>query len=62
MDLPDIQEQIDYANAVLGIQSQQAAEDRALAQEEAVTNQVIAERQAAQPPVQQNNNDKKRSK
>lgn len=62
MELPDIQEQIDYANAVLGIQSQQAAEDRALAQEEAVTNQVIAERQAAQPPVQQNNNDKKRSK
>lgn len=56
IELPDVQEQIDYIKRILGIQSQQAAEDRALAQEEAITNQVIAEQQAAQPPAQPTNN------
>jgi hypothetical protein len=50
MELPDIQEQIDYINAVLGVQQQRGAEDRALQQEQMITDQVVAE-QAAMRPV-----------
>ena len=59
IELTDVQEQIDYINAVLGIQQQQASEDRALAQEAAITEQVIAEQQAAQPAPRPNNNGSK---
>jgi len=59
IELTDVQEQIDYINSVLGIQQQQASEDRALAQEAAITEQVIAEQQAAQPAPRPNNNGSK---
>ena len=59
IELTDAQEQIDYINSVLGIQQQQASEDRALAQEAAITEQVIAEQQAARPAPRPNNNGSK---
>ena len=52
MELPDIQEQIDYIGMVTGIQQQQGAEDRALQQEQMITDMVVAEKAASQPKPQ----------
>lgn len=52
MELPDIQEQIDYIGMITGIQQQQGAEDRALQQEQMISDQVVAEKVASQPKPQ----------
>jgi len=56
MELPDIQEQIDYIGMMQGQMADQQAMDTAMTQDQMVTQQLLAEKQLKEPSKDQNKN------
>ena len=50
IELTDIQEQIDYIKMIQGQMADQAALQQAMQEDQAVTQQLLAERELKQPP------------